>query len=75
MALIINPTNEFSRILSMARYGESGDTYAFDQTGLIISQSRFDDQLRHLDLLAHHELQFRPECPPARSRRRPDQRV
>ena len=33
LALIINPDNEFSRILSVARSGESGETYAFDQTG------------------------------------------
>src|SRR5262249_39001008 len=40
LALVINPTNEFTRILSVARMGESGETYAFDQTGLLISQSR-----------------------------------
>jgi hypothetical protein len=51
LALVINPTNEFSRILSVARWGESGETYAFDQTGLLISRSRFDDQLRQLNLL------------------------
>ncbi len=51
LALIINPDNEFSRILSVARSGESGETYAFDQTGLMISHSRFDDQLRQLGLL------------------------
>lgn len=51
LALIINPTNEFSRILSVARVGTSGETYAFDQTGLMISQSRFDDQLRQIGLL------------------------
>jgi len=52
LALIINPTNEFSRILSVARRGESGETYAFDQTGLLISQSRFDAQLKEIGLLA-----------------------
>jgi serine/threonine protein kinase len=51
LALVINPTNEFSRILSVARPGDSGETYAFDQTGLLISQSRFDDQLKTLGLL------------------------
>jgi serine/threonine protein kinase len=51
LALIINPDKEFSRILSVARSGESGETYAFDQTGLMISHSRFDDQLRKLGLL------------------------
>ena len=51
LALIINPDNEFSRILSVARSGESGETYAFDQTGLLISRSRFDAQLKALGLL------------------------
>jgi len=52
LALIINPDREFSRILSVARSGASGETYAFDQTGLMISHSRFDGQLRQLGLLA-----------------------
>jgi hypothetical protein len=51
LALIINPDQEFTRILSVARSGESGETYAFDQTGLLISRSRFDDQLKTLGLL------------------------
>ena len=51
LALIINPDNEFSRILSVARSGESGETYAFDQTGILISRSRFDVQLKQLGLL------------------------
>jgi hypothetical protein len=51
LALIINPDLEFSRILSVARSGRSGETYAFDQTGLMISHSRFDKQLKQLGLL------------------------
>ena len=51
LALIINPDKEFSRILSVARSGDSGETYAFDQTGLLISHSRFDNQLKLLGLL------------------------
>jgi hypothetical protein len=51
LALIINPDREFTRMLSVARSGESGETYAFDQHGLLISRSRFDDQLRKLGLL------------------------
>ena len=52
LALIINPDKEFSRILSVARSGKSGETYAFDQTGLMISRSRFDEQLKQMGLLA-----------------------
>jgi len=51
LALIINPDQEFSRILSVAHLGASGETYAFDQTGLLISRSRFDLQLKQLGLL------------------------
>jgi len=51
LALIIDPDKEFSRILSVARSGRSGETYAFDQTGLMISHSRFDEQLKQLGLL------------------------
>jgi Protein kinase domain len=51
LALIINPDREFTRILSVARSGQSGETYAFDQHGLLISKSRFDPQLRELGLL------------------------
>jgi serine/threonine protein kinase len=52
LSLIINPTNEFSKILSVARRGKTGETFAFDQTGLLISQSRYDNQLRQFGLLA-----------------------
>ena len=51
LALIVKPDREFSRILSVARSGETGETYAFDQTGLMISHSRFDWQLKTLGLL------------------------
>jgi serine/threonine protein kinase len=52
LALAINPETEFSRILSVAQRGESGETYAFDQTGLMISRSRFDAELKKQGLLA-----------------------
>jgi tRNA A-37 threonylcarbamoyl transferase component Bud32 len=51
LALVINPEREFSRILSSARRGESGESYAFDQDGLMISRSRFDETLAKLGLL------------------------
>ena len=51
LALIINPETEFSRILSVAREGQSGETYAFDQEGLMISRSRFDEQLQKFGLI------------------------
>jgi hypothetical protein len=44
--------HEFSKILQIARAGESGETFAFDRTGLFLSHSRFDDSLKHVGLLA-----------------------
>jgi serine/threonine protein kinase len=51
LGLVINPDAEFTRILSVARSGNSGETYAFDQRGLMISRSRFDEQLKKLGLI------------------------
>lgn len=45
LALRIRPELEFSRILQLGRFGESGETYAFDKQGLMVSNSRFDDDL------------------------------
>jgi eukaryotic-like serine/threonine-protein kinase len=51
LGLIIRPEQEFTRILSVARSGHTGETFAFDRTGLLISRSRFEDQLRMVGLL------------------------
>jgi hypothetical protein len=51
LSLILNPDAEFTRILSVARSDESGETFAFDAEGLLISKSRFDEQLKSLKLL------------------------
>ncbi len=47
----IRPEREFTRILQLGRIGESGETYAFDSSGSMISNSRFDDDLILLGLL------------------------
>ena len=57
--LIIPPEKDFTRILSIARLGATGDTYAFDQDGVMLSDSRHDQQLRALGLI--------PDQPGARS--------
>ena len=43
--------DEFTRILSVARQGETGETYAFDANGVLLNESRFDNELRSLGLL------------------------
>ena len=48
LCLRIAPEKDFTRILATARAGESGETYAFSRTGLLLSASRFDDELKRL---------------------------
>lgn len=47
----IDPDEGFTNILNQGRIGNSGETYAFDGAGRLISQSRFDDQLHKLGLI------------------------
>ena len=47
----VNADLDFTRILTVARMGETGETYAFDTDGLMLSHSRFDDQLVAIGLL------------------------
>lgn len=45
LAFRIPPEKEFARILQLGLFGVSGETYAFDQTGRMVSNSRFDEEL------------------------------
>jgi serine/threonine protein kinase len=56
LALQIRPEDNFSKILSTARAGITGETYAFDIAGTLISQSRFDDQLKQIGLIPDNDL-------------------
>lgn len=51
----IRPEKEFTEILSVARAGATGETYAFNKDGLLLSESRFDDQLKSIGLLTDDE--------------------
>ena len=55
LALLIRPEANFTRILSIASAGETGETYAFDKDGLMLSQSRFDDNLKMIGLIPDRE--------------------
>lgn len=41
----------FADILAVAQMGQSGETYAFDEEGRLLSHSRFDEQLKRIGLL------------------------
>ncbi|MGK0240947.1 MAG: signal transduction histidine kinase [Candidatus Pelagisphaera sp.] len=50
-AFRVDPSLSFTSILQQGRIGDSGETYAFNSEGLMISLSRYDDQLRDIGLL------------------------
>jgi serine/threonine protein kinase len=51
LGLRIRPDKDFVRILQIARPGATGETYAFDKNGLMLSESRFTDQLKRIGLV------------------------
>ena len=55
LALQIRPEQEFTRIMQRGRIGASGETYAFDREGVLVSNSRFDEDLILLGLLPDEE--------------------
>ncbi|MDH5219091.1 MAG: transporter substrate-binding domain-containing protein, partial [Gammaproteobacteria bacterium] len=48
----LDPAQQFSQMLRLGRIGETGETYAIDHKGLLISESRFTSQLRQSGLIA-----------------------
>jgi tRNA A-37 threonylcarbamoyl transferase component Bud32 len=59
LGLRITPDTDFTRILATARAGQTGETYAFDRDGKLLSESRFDAELKRVGLV--------PDSPDARS--------
>ncbi|QDV45718.1 Serine/threonine-protein kinase PrkC [Stieleria neptunia] len=55
VVLMIDPAKQFSKILSVAQMGSSGETYAFDRNAVMISSSRFESQLTQAGLLSPGE--------------------
>jgi tRNA A-37 threonylcarbamoyl transferase component Bud32 len=51
LGLRMKPEEEFSRIFSVARMGRTGEAYAFDHRGMMLTASRFDDELKKLSLI------------------------
>ncbi|WP_432472825.1 sensor domain-containing diguanylate cyclase [Amphritea sp. HPY] len=52
LALRINLNTLFNYVPDLARLGDSGETYAFDKKGMLITKSRFDQQLQSIGLIS-----------------------
>ncbi len=51
LGLRIRPGDQFTEILNVGRFGDTGETYAFDRTGRMLSASRFEEPLKDYGLL------------------------
>ena len=51
LAFRLRPEKDFTHILSVSRFGDTGETYAFNDEGALVSNSRFDNQLASIGLL------------------------
>ncbi|MCK5687588.1 PAS domain S-box protein [bacterium] len=51
LAFRVEPDESFSSIFHRSYFGNSGETYAFNKKGVLISESRFNDQLTKIGLL------------------------
>ena len=51
LALHLDPGKDFTRILQRGRIGESGETYAINRRGQLISESRFIEGLEQIGLV------------------------
>ena len=55
LAFRLRPQKEFGKILAVSRFGKTGETYAFNSDGLLVSNSRFNSQLESLGLISPGE--------------------
>jgi PAS domain S-box-containing protein len=55
LTLRIDPSLDFVKVFERGQLGKTGESYAFNSQGVMISNSRFDDQLRRYGILAKNQ--------------------
>ena len=51
LGLRMKPEKEFTRIFSVANMGATGEAYAFDRRGMMLTATRFDPELKTIGLI------------------------
>jgi signal transduction histidine kinase len=51
LALLLDPRRGFSRAAQLGRLETTGETYVFDNAGRLLTESRFEDELREIGLI------------------------
>ncbi len=54
-AIRMDPVRDFSALTRLGRIGVSGETYAFNKDGYMLTNSRFDEQLRKIGLIDYKQ--------------------
>ena len=55
LAIRIDPTLGFSRVMQLSRVGKTGESYVFDKNGRLLSESRFKSDLRNIGLISYDQ--------------------
>ena len=55
LAIRIDPTQGFSRVMQLSRIGKTGESYVFDHNGRLLSESRFKSDLRTIGLISYDQ--------------------
>jgi hypothetical protein len=55
LALQLDPSDDFTRIMAISRIGQTGQTYAFDHNGLLLTKSRFGESLKSANVITQDE--------------------
>lgn len=55
LGMRIRPDREFTEIMHRGKFGATGETYAIDKNAVLISNSRFDQELRDLRLIPNDD--------------------
>ncbi|MDN3642019.1 SpoIIE family protein phosphatase [Lutimonas halocynthiae] len=55
LAIRIDPTLGFSRVMQLSRIGKTGESYVFDHNGRLLSESRFKSDLRNIGLISYDQ--------------------
>ncbi len=51
----IDPHKDFTRLIQLGQIGKSGETYAFGRYGRLLSESRFDEDLRKIGMIRNNQ--------------------
>ena len=62
LAFRLEPVESFMPVILGGHLGDSGETYAFNKNGLLLSESRFKDQIAQIELITGNRSDLKVEA-------------